>query len=208
MPGSILGKPKTRNIILLPQCLRSNDINNQINQPINQPKYVNIQLYGLNENINVKDISSLDNDSQAIDNNFYNNNFWLKNIILGILLTIYIIYIFCGIIFVIYNYTYNDICKKDNIWWYIFTSLILSILRFSFQSSYVPINIIFNTICLGIIEILMIICGSIEIFNNNCGEKKFKEIWYYSLITYGIQLCFAFIFLIIIPIYYFVNIYK
>lgn len=209
MPGSILGKPKTRNIILQPTCFKSNNIHGTINQPINQSKYVNIPLYGLSNTENINDEESCTSyiDTNQLDNSFYNHYLWFKNIILGILLTIYIIYIFYGIIIILSNYTYNHICK-NKVWWYIFTSLILSVFRFTFQSSYIPTNIIFNTFCFGIIEILIIISGSIEIFNNICGENKFKEIWYYSLITYGIQLFFAFIFLIIIPVYCFVMNYR
>ena len=126
----------------------------------------------------------------------------LLSILLLALVASYFTYIILGIKFLVEDYKIAKDCEQSNLWAYVLVSIIITALRAnSKKDDKIPIEAtLCALICLGMVEVTFASWGGVELWKYACDDLQDTSLWEFALVTFSLQLAFASIFLIIMPI--------
>jgi len=130
------------------------------------------------------------------------------SLILGLFL-----YLILGIIYLVQDYHIVQTCSESNLWAYVLVAIILSFLRLTpiqhkTDDNKKIYNQIFQTMCLGFIEIGLAIWGGIELWNKSCDSLINTHIWYFGLVTFLLQSLAGSIYGLVVPFFLCITLEK
>jgi uncharacterized membrane protein YvlD (DUF360 family) len=108
-------------------------------------------------------------------------------------------YIILAIMYLVQDYDIANECKDSSLWAYVLTAIVLALVRSNAKPKEQDNNICVF-ILLGLIECGLAIWGGIELWEKSCSDLIDTNLWEIGLVTFVLQVIFATVFLIIIPI--------